>query len=149
MSMYQSFETNPDLEKEGVWNEIYDKTTGEKSFRVKLAHASASNTALKSRLEALYKPHRRLKEMGALSIEKETEIVRQAFAETVVKAWETWSEGEWKPGIEAKDGSILPFNAKNVIEVLTALPVVFTLLQGSSFEMDVYLKGNREEDAKN
>jgi hypothetical protein len=147
--MYKSFETNSEIEKDGVWNEIPDRDTGEKDFRVKLAHASTTNTALKTRLEALYKPYRRLKEMGALSVDKETEIVRQAFAETVVKGWETYKEGEYKSGIEGKDGTLLPFNAANVLQVLTALPAVFTMLQTFSFDMDAYRQFNREEDAKN
>lgn len=149
MSMYEIFGTDQSLEKEGVWQEYHNKE-GAPVFRVKLARSSENNTALTARLETLFKPFRRAAESGLMPMEKKKELTRQAFAETVIKGWETWREDKWVAGIEQKGtGDLLPVNPINIIATFKALPDLFTDLQQHSFDMSSYMQANREEDAKN
>ncbi len=150
MSMYEIFGTDQSLEKEGVWQEYHSSKDGKPVFRVKLARSSENNVALTSRLETLFKPYRRAADTGLLPMEKKKEITRQAFAETVIKGWQTFRGDAYVDGIEAKGGEdLLPVTPANIIETFKKLPDLFTDLQSHSFDMSTYMQVNREEDAKN
>lgn len=149
MSMYSMFETDQDLEREGVWNEFYNNE-GEPMFRVKLARSSESNTALLARMEFLFKPHRRAESQGLMPLALKRDLTRQAFADTVVRDWNVRRGDEWVRGIEQKDSEeLLPVSSTTIEATLKALPELFSALQAYSFDMSQYMEVNREEDAKN
>ena len=117
-SMYQTFETDPELEQSGVWVE-YD------SFRVKLARAGGSNKRFARVLEAKTKPYRRAIDTETMSNSVADRLNKEAFSEVLVTGWEVREVDEdgnhkgWKPGIENSDpeGDLLPFTAENVLAV--------------------------------
>lgn len=150
MSMYKQFATDRELEKKGITHDFGD-------FRVTLARAGNSNSHFIKMHELLTKPVRRLIDQDMLPPERELEIKRTLYARTIILNWEVkeaddkvkGDKAKWKQGIEAPDGSVLPFNEANVIAALVALPDLFVDFQIQANKMQLYLAANREADAKN
>jgi len=143
MSMYKQFGTDRELEKKGI---VLDYG----QFRVTVARAGSANHKFVRTHEILTKPVRRLIEQEILPVEKEREISRQLYAKAVVLNWEVKDDKEkWKQGIEAPDGSILPYTEENVINTFAALPDLFTDIQIQSNKMQLFRVADKEADAKN
>ena len=143
MSMYKQFGTDRELEKKGI---VLDYG----QFRVTVARAGSANHKFVRTHEMLTKPVRRLIEQEILPVEKEREISRQLYAKAVVLNWEVKDDKEkWKQGIEAPDGSILPYTEENVINTFAALPDLFADIQIQSSKMQLFRVADREADAKN
>jgi len=143
MSMYKQFGTDRELEKKGI---VLDYG----QFRVTVARAGSANHKFVRTHEILTKPVRRLIEQEILPVEKEREISRQLYARAVVLNWEVKDDKEkWKQGIEAPDGSILPYTEENVINTFAALPDLFTDIQIQASKMQLFRVADREADAKN
>ena len=141
--MYKQFATDKELEKKGI---VLDYG----QFRVTVARAGSANHKFVRTHEMLTKPVRRLIEQEILPVEKEREISRQLYAKSVVLNWEVKDDKEkWKQGIEAPDGSILPYTEENVINTFAALPDLFADIQIQSSKMQLFRVADREADAKN
>lgn len=141
--MYKQFSTDRELEKKGI---VLDYG----QFRVTVARAGSANHKFVRTHEMLTKPVRRLIEQEILPVEKEREISRQLYAKAVVLNWEVKDDKEkWKQGIEAPDGSILPYTEENVINTFAALPDLFTDIQIQSNKMQLFRAADKEADAKN
>jgi len=141
--MYKQFATDKELEKKGI---VLDYG----QFRVTVARAGSANHKFVRTHEILTKPVRRLIEQEILPVEKEREISRQLYAKAVVLNWEVKDDKEkWKQGIEAPDGSILPYTEENVINTFAALPDLFADIQIQSNKMQLFRVADREADAKN
>lgn len=142
MGLYDTFETDKSLEVEGVFLDYGD-------FRVRVAHSGGSNKSYLAQLETKLKPLRRALEAGSISDERAAAIMRQIFAKTIIKDWQTLVDGEWQQGIEARDGSILEFNEENVIATLTALPKLFQDIQEQANSIANFRAKELEAEAKN
>jgi len=146
MGMYDTFETDPQLEASGVWLDYGD-------FRVLLASAGQGNKAYVRYAEKKLKPVRRALESGALSNERSQALMSDIYAKTIILSWETMQgEGDkraMKVGIEGRDGKILPFNETNVEEALLNLPRLFTDLQEQAASLANFRKGELEDEGKN
>lgn len=143
MSMYKQFGTDRELEKKGIALDYGQ-------FRVTVARAGSANHKFLRTHEMLTKPVRRLIEQEILPVEKEREISRQLYAKAVVLNWEVKDDKEkWKQGIEAPDGSILPYTEENVINAFAALPDLFADIQIQSNKMQLFRTADKEADAKN
>ena len=152
MGMYDNFETDPNLETNGIKVDYGD-------FRVTLAFAGASNKAFAKFAEAKLKPYKRAMDSGTLSQELSSKIMMEIYAKTIVRNWEvrkvekdsiTGEELEtWVQGIEAKDGSVMPFNEENVIKTFKALVNLFFDLQEMASKAANYRAIELEDDAKN
>ncbi|MBP9869920.1 MAG: hypothetical protein KBC53_00275 [Nitrosomonas sp.] len=141
--MYKQFSTDRELEKKGI---VLDYG----QFRVTVARAGSANHKFVRTHEILTKPVRRLIEQEILPVEKEREISRQLYAKAVVLNWEVKDDKEkWKQGIEAPDGSILPYTEENVINTFAALPDLFADIQIQSNKMRLFRAADKEADAKN
>lgn len=142
MSMYEQFQTDPDLEKNGIFIDY-----GE--FRVTLARAGGANKQYAKLLEAKTKPYRRAIQIETMDNEKAMDLLLEAFAEAVVLNWEVKDGDKWKKGIEGPDGDVIPFNTDNVIKTLRALPDLFNDLQEQASKVALYRKSIDEDDAGN
>ena len=146
MGMYQQFGTDKNLEKSGIVIDYGD-------FRVTVARAGSANSKFVRTHEFLTKPVRRLIDQDLLPVDKQQEINRALYAKAVVLNWEvkeTKGDKEtWKQGVEAADGSVMPFNEENVIATFENLPDLFFDLQIQANTMKLFLASNREADAKN
>jgi hypothetical protein len=142
MGMYDTFETDPELEAKGVWIDYGD-------FRVLLASSGQGNKNYVRYAEKKLKPVRRALESGALSNDRSQALMADIYSKTVVLAWETMQGKEMKSGIESPDGKILPFNPINVEQALISLPRMFTDIQEQAASLANYRKAELENDTKN
>ena len=146
MGMYDTFQTDENLEANGVWLDYGD-------FRVLLASAGQGNKNYVRYAEKKLKPVRRALESGALSNERSQSLMADIYAKTIILAWETMQgkgdKAEMKAGIEGKDGSILPFTEENVEQALIALPRLFMDLQEQAASLANFRKGELEKEGKN
>ena len=141
--MYKQFATDKKLEKEGI---VLDYG----QFRVTVARAGRANSKFVRTHEMLTKPVRRLIEQDILPVEREREINRQLYAKSVILNWEVKDDKDkWKQGIEAPDGSVLPYTEENVINTFAALPDLFTDIQIQASKMQLFRAADQEADAKN
>jgi hypothetical protein len=148
MGMYSQFKTDKNLEQKGITIDYGD-------FRVTIARAGSANNKFVRVHELLTKPVRRLIDQDILPREKELQINRELYAKAVILNWEV-KDGQdkdggdkWKQGIEAQDGTVLPFNEENVIATFANLPDLFADITIQATNMKLFLASNREADAKN
>lgn len=145
MGMYDVFETDEDLETSGIWLDYGD-------FRVKIASAGQGNKKYVKYAEKALKPVRKAMQAGALSNERSQAIMSDIYAKVIVLDWEVQDpkkEGKMVSGIEARDGTILPFNPENVQATLKALPNLFIDIQEQANSIANFRKAELEEDAGN
>lgn len=142
MGMYDIFETDEDLENAGIWLDYGD-------FRVKIASAGQGNKKYVKYAEKALKPIRRAMQAGAVSNERSMAIMSDIYAKTIVLYWQVKGDNGWKPGIEGRDGEVLPFNKEEVAKVFEALPNLFIDVQEQANAISNFRKAEIEEDSGN
>lgn len=142
MGMYDIFETDEDLENTGIWLDYGD-------FRVKIASAGQGNKKYVRYAEKALKPIRRAMQAGAVSNERSMAIMSDIYAKTIVLDWQVKGDNGWKPGIEGRDGEVLPFNKEEVQKVFEALPNLFIDVQEQANAISNFRKAEIEEDSGN
>lgn len=143
MGMYDTFETDGNLEKNGVWLDYGD-------FRMLIASAGQGNKNYVRYAEKKLKPVRRAMEAGALSNERSMALMADIYSKTIVLDWQVRGEdGEWKQGIEDKDGNIIAFNQENVEEAFRNLPRLFMDVQEQAQSLSNFRRAELEEETKN
>lgn len=142
MGMYDIFETDEDLENAGIWLDYGD-------FRVKIASAGQGNKKYVRYAEKALKPIRRAMQAGAVSNERSMAIMSDIYAKTIVLDWQVKGDAGWKPGIEGRDGEVLPFNKDEVQKVFEALPNLFIDVQEQANAISNFRKAEIEEDSGN
>lgn len=143
MGLYDTFETDPTREQEGVFLDYGD-------FRIRIAHAGQGNSKYVKYMEKTLKPVRRAMEAGAMSNERSMAIMMDIYAKTIVLDWQTKdSAGDWKPGIEAKNGELLTFSPENVILTFKALPNLFLDIQQQATSIANFRREELEEESGN
>lgn len=106
------FKTDEDLEKDGVWFTVSDKT----GFLVKPFRPS--NPQVKAAMAAHYKPYARQIEMGTLDDKKAQEIQVKIFVGSCLVEWR---------GVEI-DGKDTPYSKDVAIPFFMGLPELFNAL---------------------
>lgn len=139
MSLYKAFETNPELEKQGIVLEYGDNSKG-KPIGIRIARAGGSNSAYNKRLEVLVKPYRRQIQTETIDNKVLEKLVLQAFAETVVLGWEN---------VEDRDGNDMEHNVENVIKLFTDLPDLFKDVQEQASKAVLFREDILELESKN
>ena len=148
MSMYNQFETDPDLETQGIWIDYGD-------FRVLIGRAGGANKKYLSYAEMKTKPFRRAIQAGTMTEERSRALLYDIFAKTIVLDWQISDgvdeEGNtiWKKGIHGKDGNVLEFSQENVLQTFKNLPSLFQDLQQAAEGIALFRKEETEADAKN
>lgn len=165
MSMYRQFQTNTNLEREGV-----DLNYGE--FIVRVARAGGGNKRFAKVLEEKMKPVRRALQTETLDEARSAALLHEAFAEGVVLGWSVRvvADGKGKPldppqlasmvptepkdtvfiqGIEGPNGEILPYNTENVVATFKALPELFADIREQAGKMALFRQAGQEADAGN
>lgn len=82
------FRTDPAIEADGVWLELEDD-------RIKLARAGENNRAFKEYMAAEHKKVETAMRVGMLSEETATRMLRGAYANTIIRGWETKVDNAW------------------------------------------------------
>lgn len=148
MGLYSTFQTNPDLEKDGVWLDYGD-------FRIRVARAGGANKKYLALAEKTFKPVRRSIEAGSMSNQRAEHLLMDVYSKAVVKDWETKvtdpisGEESWKKGIEDPDGDLLEVNAANIYQTFQNLPSLFLDLQQQADVIANFRAAELEEEAKN
>ncbi len=144
MGMYDQFRSDEVAERDGIFLDYGD-------FRVQVARAGGANRAYRKELERATKPFRRAIQADAFSEERAEPLLMEVFAKTVVRGWEVKEAetGAWRPGIEAADGSVLPFTVENVLATFRALPDLYRDIVEQAGKGVLYRLSLREEAGKN
>jgi len=133
-NLYSAFATSKEVEKEGVIIKYGEATS------IRIARAGGSNTAFSLRYEVLMRPYRRLAQTGQMDKEVQAEIMRQLYAETVVRGWK---------GVADREGSVLDFSVANCVQLFKDLPDLFDDIVNHSLNASLFREEVREEDSKN
>ena len=127
----ESYITDPTLESDkGVWLDF----PGDRGFLV--YRAGGSNEAYARKFQHLIKPYRRQLDKGTISKEVSDHILRQVYAETIIKDWR---------GIKDEQGQLVPFTTENCVEFLKAFPELFADIQSLAGELATFNRDNVEE----
>lgn len=143
--MYELYDTEKDLEREGVWYEPNPK------FRVRLARAGGANQKYNALVERLSKPHRRALEANACDPSVVNKILKTAFSRTVITGWQVNVDGEFREGIADPSDvkNTLPFTCENVMAVLEKYNDLFLDLKDIADGASAFIKIEQEADSKN
>lgn len=133
MSIYNSYKTSPDLEKNGVWLNYGD-------CKILVARAGGANKRFEALAKARLKNYQKAIQVGALSNQKATEIMQEIYSESVVLDWE---------GVTDENGKELPFSKENVLKVFKDLPDLFLDIDEQCRKISNFRQELLEEDAKN
>jgi len=142
MGMYDVFETDEDLETDGIWLDYGD-------FRVKIASAGQGNKKYVKYAEKALKPVRKAMQAGALSNERSISIMSDIYAKTIVLDWEVMVDKKLTKGIESREGEILPMTYENVRQAFMDLPNLFIDIQEQANSIANFRKAELEEDSGN
>jgi hypothetical protein len=138
-SFGKMFATSKHTEVEGIWINYGTNDLGE-PLEIRVARAGGANKAFASRHEVLTKPYRRLIQADQMDKTVMEGIMRQLYAETVVKDWR---------GVITEDGDAIPFSTEAVIEQFEQYPDLFSDIVDNSMKIALYREEIREADAKN
>ncbi len=143
MGMYDTFETDGNLEQNGVWLDYGD-------FRMLIASAGQGNKNYVRYAEKKLKPVRRAMEAGALSNERSMALMADIYSKTIVLDWQVRNaDGEWEQGIEDKEGNIIAFNQENVEDAFRNLPRLFMDVQEQAQSLSNFRRAELEDETKN
>ena len=140
MSLYEAYETDPKLEKEGVHIEVGTTKKGEVAT-IRVRRAGGANQMFSKVFEQKSKPYRRLLEIpGAIDPAIQEKLMREVYADSIVVGWEN---------IEDRQGNPIPFSKENVIKLFAELPELFKRVVRESQDMAVYRTEVREAESGN
>lgn len=115
MSLYDTFATDTDLEKTGIFVE-YGETDDGKPIRFRIARAGGANTEFEKVLEKLTRPYRKAIQSGMIAKKKADEIYMLAFIQTVLLGWEN---------VQDRNGKEMEFCQGNAIKLFGDLPDLY------------------------
>lgn len=139
MSLFDTFETDENVEKEGLFLN-YGKNRDGTDICIKIARAGGSNTAYHKAINRKMKPYARQYQAGVMDVEVQAKILKEAFAETVVIGWEH---------VQEKDGTEIQFSRENCIKLFDRLPDLFVDIQEQATKSTLFRNEVLEGDSKN
>ncbi len=134
MSLYEMYETDPDMETGGVILNYGD------GIRIKIARAGGANAAFTKAFERYTRPYRKRMESGTLAEDVANELLVQVFAETVVLDWE---------GVTDRKGDLLAYSVENCVKLFNDLPDLFADVKESAMTVSTFRQEEMEDDIKN
>jgi hypothetical protein len=154
--MYEHYQTDPNLEKEGVWTEFGD-------FRVRIAHAGGANSEFVKQTEATFKPYQRQLSNGNMDRDVLNRLSMKVAVRTIVRGWQVQDTDEdgdpkfdeddglpiWIDGIHAEEGSVLEDTIENRLNAFRALPHLYDEISRVASEMTAFRTMLREEASGN
>jgi len=120
MSLYDLYETDLVKEVEGFWHKVT------KAISIKMARAGGANLAFTKAMEEKTREHR--KRGGALEgdkvdVELVTEILKEAFVETIILDWK---------GVKDKSGKKVAFSVAAAKTLVADLPDLYSELRDAA-----------------
>lgn len=139
MNLYNTFETNKDLEKDGILLD-YGFNSKNEPVQIRIARAGGSNVRFAKTLEQRMRPYKRAIANDTMDNKVAEKLLMEAYADAVILSWE---------GVEDRDGQPLEFTRDNVLKVLQDLPDLFVDIQQQSQKVALFRADLREEEAGN
>lgn len=139
MSLYNIFETDKGLERDGVVLD-YGFNSKNQPVRIRIARAGGANVKFAKVLEQKMKPYKRAIANDTMDNKVAEKLLIEAYADAVILGWE---------GVEDRDGNPLDFTRENVIKVLTDLPDLFLDIQQQSQKAALFRAELREAEQGN
>lgn len=139
MSLYKNFKTDTTMEKEGILLD-YGQNDDGTSIRIRIARAGGANQRYLKRMDYLSRPYRHQLQRETLDAKTMENIVRQAYAETIVLGWEN---------VQDEDGADIEFSVENALKLFKDLPELFDDIQKASQKIALFKVHAMEEDAGN
>lgn len=138
MSLYSQYETSPKLEMEGVRVVVGIDNDGEMAFQIR--RAGGANVQFAKVIQRLTRPYTRNGQVKIEDPELSRDILKQAYAETIVCGWEN---------IKNKKGEQLIFSAKAALDLFRDLDDLFSDIVSISQEITYFRAELLEQQAKN
>lgn len=139
MSLYNTFETNKDLEKDGILLD-YGFNRKNEPVQIRIARAGGGNVRFAKVLEQRMRPYKRAIANETMDNKVAEKLLVETYADAVILGWS---------GVEDREGNELEFNRDNVVKVLTDLPDLFIDIQQQSQKAALFRADLREAEAGN
>lgn len=139
MNIYQQFQTNADLERNGIFLEYGPNSKGQ-PMRVLVARAGGANMPFIKAMENKFRPYRRQVQTETMDPALMEKLLHEVYAETIVLDWENWEDG---------DNKDLPFSRENCIKLFKDLPDFYRDIVEQCQRIALYRSVILEPDAKN
>lgn len=145
MGLSRIFKMNGNKESEGVWIEFPANEDGSIP-RFKISRMAKSNKAYSRALDKATKPHRRAIQLDTLPDDMAEKLVKDVFAETVLKDWENVKMSD-VTGDEDAEG-FAPFIPQNAMRLFDNLPEVYEALHEQANKASLFRDETLEKSAK-
>ena len=129
VSPYDMFETDEELEREGVWLDFG-------TFRLKCASSGDANPAFAECYRKKLEPVAEALAAGLLDKGVEGKLLREAYAETIIKD----ADGAFVD----RDGEPIPKTPEGYYQLLTDLPRLFTIVRRRTQSIESFRRQNDE-----
>lgn len=137
MSLYEMYETDAALEKDGFWHPV------NKKIKFLLARAGGTNLNFSKAMEQKTRAHRGRGgafEDDKVDVELATDLMQEAFAETVILGWE---------GVTDKKGKKVAYSPATAVKLMKDLPDLFVELRDAAGKAANFRVEQIEEDVGN
>ena len=140
MSFRKMFETDSQVEQEGIWLDYGD------GKKIRVARAGGANERYRTALQRVFAQHKRKLQLDVLSIKQQNDLVLEVFADTVVLEWEGVTQDDL-----LGNGSDEPvgYSKGNAIALFTALPELYRDVQEQAQSAAAFKTHLDELTAKN
>jgi hypothetical protein len=132
MNPFKTFSTNKRKEEDGVW------VKGPEGSEFKVARMGNRTFAKLS--GELFKPHRKMIQMGKMDDKLTTELAAEVTARTVLLDWK---------GLKDDKGADIPYSTEVAKKMLIDLPDFADLISGFSQQITLYQDEAKEEAVGN
>lgn len=139
MSLYNTFETDKSLERDGIVLD-YGFNSKNEPIQIRIARAGGANAKFAKVLEQKMKPYKRAIANDTMDNKVAEKLLVEAYADSVILDW---------TGVEDREGTALDFNRENVVKVLTDLPDLFMDIQSQSQKSALFRAELREAEQGN
>ena len=138
MNIFDVFETNKNLETEGVW--IDYELEGKVAFSIKIARAGGNNIDYLKSLETIGKKFNLQLKNDTLDALSANKLMMEVYAEVIVKDWKN---------IKDKSGKELKCNKENIIMLFEKLPDFYKDIVEQAQKIATFRQKEQEENLGN
>lgn len=140
---FDMFQTDRSKEAEGIVLNYSDV------FWIKITRAGGSNEHYKRILTEKLKPFRRAIQTETIDEAASARLLREAVAEGIVMDWGTGIYPAGAGSIPGRDGTPIPFNVQNAVQLFTDLPDLFNDVYEQANKVSLFRATETEADAGN
>ena len=139
MSLYNTFGTNKDLERDGITLD-YGLNSKDQPIEIRIARAGGANVKFAKILQQKMEPHKRAIANDRFDQKIAEKLLMETYAQGVVLGWS---------GVEDREGNELAFNFENVMKVFSDLPDLFLDIQQQSQKAALFREDIRKDEQGN